>query len=136
MACLEAGKICGLCRRTLPQCHVEQNFDSDVRDRTSGTLCYAECAKLAERVSTLRLERGEFVKGVIGEMVEAHAARERGIGDRAESRTEHRGKVRQHRAEHECRRFGEAPGDDRVAEEVHPLVKKRSTVDKRPIDGR
>jgi hypothetical protein len=41
-SCLEAGKIRGLRRRTLPQRHVEQNFDSDVRDGTSGTLCYAE----------------------------------------------------------------------------------------------
>lgn len=130
--CFEAGTIRLLRRRTLPQGRVEQDFDAHVRDGAGGPAVETALAKLDVRLATENVKLRKLVKHMIAQVVKAHAACEHFVRDCRRPNAEHRSEIREHCPEHELGRFGEAPGDGRVAEEVHPLARKRSTVDKRP----
>lgn len=122
-ACFEAGTICVLRRRTLPQGGVEQNFDPDVRDGTRGAAAEPAFAKLDVGVVTQSVKLRKLVEHVVGQMVKAHAVFELRVRHRGHSDAEHRNEIGKHGAEQELGRIREASSDGRVTEEVHPLVK-------------
>jgi hypothetical protein len=119
LARFEAGAVRRLRRRTLPQNRVEQYLNSDVCDRAGGPATEPALAKRDVSVVAERMKLGKIVEHVIGQVMKAHAVFECGVRHRGCPNTEHRDEIREHRAEHEFGRLGEAPGDGRVAEEVH-----------------
>ena len=121
--CFEAGTICFLRRRTLPQGRVEQNFDPDVRDGARRAAAEPAFAKLDVGVAAQGKKFRKLMEHVVGQVVKAHAVFERRVRHRGHSNAEHRNEIGQHRSEQELRLGGEAPSDGRVAEEVHALVK-------------
>ena len=112
---------------------VDQELEPDVGSGARGAARDSAPIEVAARLPAPITEERVIVECAVRLVVKADPFGDAWARDRGPSQTEHRAKIREHRAEEKCRAFRKAPRHGSMAEKIHPRLcsesaKKRTLV--------